>query len=152
MNTNNIEILPVSENDIDKLLQIESEQEIKILSYNIILSEIKNSNSMYYVAKTHDEILGYIAANLLFDHIDIDSVVVDKKYKRQGIASLLLKYILDIAKNKKIENLLLEVRISNEAAIKLYEKFGFKKIHVRKNYYTDNNEDALIYELNLLNI
>jgi ribosomal-protein-alanine N-acetyltransferase len=89
-----------------------------------------------------EEIVGYISFNYIFD-IEIESVIVKSSYQRQGIGSLLLDYIFDFAEEHKINNVFLEVRKSNFAAISLYKKLGFKEISVRKNYYK-NNEDALI--------
>ena len=81
--------------------------------------------------------------------MDILSIVVSKTHQQKGIATKLLYYIFDFAKNLNINKILLEVRISNTKAISLYEKCGFKKISHRKNYYQSPTEDAIIMEKTL---
>ena len=68
-----------------------------------------------------------------------------KEYENNGIATLLLNTVFNFAKENNITRIFLEVRPSNIHAIKLYEKNDFKTISTRKNYYKDNNEDAIIY-------
>ncbi|MNI69677.1 Protease synthase and sporulation negative regulatory protein PAI 1 [compost metagenome] len=86
---------------------------------------------------------------MLVDHLDIDSIVVDKDYQKNGVATSLLNKVLEYAKENKIYDVFLEVRKSNSNAILLYKKFNFEHINTRKRYYPDNGEDALIFYLDL---
>lgn len=149
MNSTNILITKMDKNDVDKILNLQENNNNNILSKLSILEDLDNNNSIYFIAKFDSTIVGYIAANLLYDHIDILSVLVDNSYKRKHIASTLLSYVITYAKEKKITDILLEVRTSNIPAQKLYEKFGFNKISIRKQYYPDNLEDAIIYKLSI---
>lgn len=142
-------ISKMTNNEVENIIDMQLNNNKNILSKSSILEDLNNDNSIYFVAKYDNEIVGYIAANLLYDHIDILSVLVDNKYTRSGIASALLSSVLDYAKDINIHDILLEVRVSNIPAQKLYEKYGFNKISVRKNYYPDNLEDALIYKLSI---
>jgi len=146
---NNYIISKMTNCDIDEVINLQLSSNKNILSKASMAEDLSKDNSIYFVAKKDNVIIGYIAANLLYDHIDILGVLVDINYLKQGIASNLLTKLLDYAKEKNIQDIFLEVRITNIAAQKLYEKFNFKKISVRKSYYTDNLEDALIYRLSI---
>lgn len=151
MNNNNsiIKIYNMSVEDIDKAKKLEDEQCIDILSKTSMLSDLNDQNFSYFVIKLNDDIIGYIATSHVIDTMDILSIVVSKSYQQKGIATKLLYYIFDFAKNLNIHKILLEVRISNTKAISLYEKCGFKKISLRKNYYQSPTEDAIIMEKTL---
>lgn len=151
MNNNNsiIKIYNMIVEDIDKAKKLEDEQCIDILSKTSMLSDLNDQNFSYFVIKLNDDIIGYIATSHVFDTMDILSIVVSKTHQQKGIATKLLYYIFDFAKNLNINKILLEVRISNTKAISLYEKCGFKKISLRKNYYQSPTEDAIIMEKTL---
>lgn len=87
--------------------------------------------------------IGFINIESHYEIIDIVDVYVQEEHRNKGVASELLKYLIENYSNK-CEKFMLEVRISNKVAIHLYEKYGFKQISVRKNYY--DKEDALILE------
>ena len=151
MNNNNsiIKIYNMSVEDIDKAKILEEEQCIDILSKTSMLSDLNDPNFSYFVIKLNNDIIGYIATSHVIDTMDILSIVVSKTHQQKGIATKLLYYIFDFAKNLNINKILLEVRISNKKAISLYEKCGFKKISLRKNYYQSPTEDAIIMEKTL---
>lgn len=151
MNNNNsiIKIYNMSVEDIDKVKKLEDEQCIDILSKTSMLSDLNDQNFSYFVIKLNDDIIGYIATSHVIDTMDILSIVVSKSHQQKGIATKLLYYIFDFAKNLNINKILLEVRISNTKAISLYEKCGFKKISLRKSYYQSPTEDAIIMEKTL---
>ena len=86
---------------------------------------------------------GFIHIQNGLDIIDLLNIIVKPEYQNQGIGSVLLKYIIDNKQDKKI---MLEVRSKNINAIKLYQKYDFKIINIRKNYYKD--DDAIIMERN----
>ena len=139
----------MSVEDIDKVKKLEDEQCIDILSKTSMLSDLNDQNFSYFVIKLNDDIIGYIATSHVIDTMDILSIVVSKSHQQKGIATKLLYYIFDFAKNLNINKILLEVRISNTKAISLYEKCGFKKISLRKSYYQSPTEDAIIMEKTL---
>lgn len=145
---NNIIIYKMSSLDIDKVVKLQEANNENIISRLSIEEDIRNSGSIYYLANFGEEIVGYIAAKVLVDHIDILSVLVDEKHKRQGIASTLINNIVEYSKANKLE-IFLEVRESNTAAKNLYTKFNFKEISIRKDYYNNPVENAIIYKLDL---
>ena len=96
------------------------------------------------IALDDQRIIGYVGMKAVFDEADITNVAVDLSERRQGIGKALIKELLIIADQQKLNRIFLEVRMSNEAAIRLYERVGFKKIDCRKNYYEKPREDAWI--------
>ena len=142
----NIQIRKADIQDLEQIEGIENSLERRILSSTTLYSTLNKANYYYLVATIKDTIVGYIAAELLVDHFDILSIAVSEDYRRQNIASLLLKEFFSNCLNLNIQDIFLEVRISNIAAIRFYEKMGFEKISTRKKYYKDTNEDAYIYK------
>ena len=102
-----------------------------------------NPNETIYIYKENNINKGVIHIQNGLDIIDLLNIIVKPKYQNQGIGSVLLKYIIDNKQDKKI---MLEVRSKNINAIKLYQKYDFKIINIRKNYYKD--DDAIIMERN----
>jgi [ribosomal protein S18]-alanine N-acetyltransferase len=93
---------------------------------------------------TSDYVVGYIGVWLMVDQAHIVAIAVREDYRRQGLGELLLSESIDLALANGQESVTLEVRRSNESAQALYEKYRFIKVGVRRRYYTDNKEDALI--------
>jgi ribosomal-protein-alanine N-acetyltransferase len=89
-------------------------------------------------------IVAWCAVWIIFDELHINTLAVHPRWRRQGVASLLLTHVLDDAVRLGAEKATLEVRRSNEAALKLYERFEFEVGGVRKEYYRQPVEDALI--------
>ncbi|MFA5604225.1 MAG: GNAT family N-acetyltransferase [Bacilli bacterium] len=123
-----------------------------LIAYNKIIKEIDENevlnndllkhpfyNYIKYVDK--DKIVAVLKYSIIYDRIEIDYVYVLPDYRHMKIGSKLVCYIIE--NNIDNFNISLEVRVSNIGAIKMYEKLGFKKLIVRKNYY--GNEDAIIY-------
>lgn len=102
-----------------------------------------NPNETIYLYKENNINKGFIHIQNGLDIIDLLNIIVKSEYQNQGIGSVLLKYIIDNKQDKKI---MLEVRSKNINAIKLYQKYDFKIINIRKNYYKD--DDAIIMERN----
>ena len=95
-------------------------------------------------APTTDYIVGYVGVWLLVDEAHIVAIAVRDAYRRQGLGELLLAEALELALANRQEAVTLEVRRSNVGAQTLYEKYGFLKVGVRRRYYSDNHEDAVI--------
>ena len=107
--------------------------------------EMHNNLAKYYCAKTIEgEVVGFAGTWHIIDEGHITTIAVKKTHLRQHIAEAIVVKILEDCYSAGIKYLTLEVRVSNEPAIKLYEKYGFNSLGTRKAYYQDNNEDALI--------
>ena len=91
-----------------------------------------------------DKVVGFLEYSLIYDRIEIDNFKVIDEYRNQGIGTKLLAYLVSLAIEYRVINITLEVRISNEIAISLYKKFGFREVALRKYYYGD--EDGILME------
>ena len=116
-------------------------------NYSVFKSELESDSSHYLVVKDNSKIIGFAGIKVTVPDCDIMNIVVKKDFRNQGIGSLLLKELINLSKSLNVKNLFLEVNEKNTPAILLYNKFGFKKISTRKNYYKDNN--AIVMKLDL---
>lgn len=91
-----------------------------------------------------DNVVGYLEYSLIYDRMEIDNFSVIEEYRKVGIGTKLLAYLVSLAINYRVINITLEVRMSNEIAIHLYKKFGFREVAIRKYYYGD--EDGILME------
>ena len=103
-----------------------------------------------------DKIIGYQVLMPILDELELLNIVISKDYQGRGYGRSLLQFLIDYAKENQFCSIFLEVRESNDKAIKLYQNFAFEKVGLRKNYYsklTYNNqqvfENALIMKLSL---
>lgn len=115
-------------------------------NYSILAQEFSNENTTYIVAKQNGKILGFAGILTIIDEANIMNIVTKKDKRNLGIGSLLLQHLINISKQKKLKSITLEVNEHNINAIKLYEKFNFDKIGVRKKYY-NNTDSAIIMTL-----
>ncbi len=142
----NIKIRQMEKSDVDEVVRLEA------LSYGehhwskeSFYNELSNNLAHYYCAVDEENtLLGYAGCWHIFDEAHITTLSVHPDYRKKGVAQNLIFTIVDDCYKNKIKYITLEVRESNIAAISLYEKNGFKSIGTRKNYYQDNNENALI--------
>ena len=111
-------------------------------SYNILKQELENGKSKYFVAKQENEIVGFAGILLIIDQVNIMNIVVKQDKRNFGTGSLLLEEIIRYSKIHNATSITLEVNEKNIAAIKLYKKYGFKQVGLRRKYY--NNEDNAI--------
>lgn len=106
---------------------------------------LENDSVRIFCAKEKGKVLGAVCVLLTADSADILDIATDENFKRQGIGRALCEYVFAFCEKHGVFSVLLEVRESNAPAIALYEKCGFEKIYVRKNYYTNPPENGLIY-------
>ena len=109
-----------------------------------IASEVENPLSYWLVADDNGTIAGYIGSQSVLDGADMMNLAVAPAYRRKGIAQALVNALVEHLQSNGIIALLLEVRVSNEPAIALYEKMGFEQVGRRPKYYHNPREDALI--------
>lgn len=112
-----------------------------------MIREVKiNDNNPYRkkIEYYEEEVMGFLEYSIIYDRMEIDNILVYKEFRNKKIGTKLMEYIIQIAKNNNLKNITLEVRKSNNIAISLYQKMGFKEIAIRKYYYGD--EDAILME------
>ena len=135
-------------NDVDYIEQIFSleKENFKNSAFNkgYIETLIKGDNSFIYIYLIEDKICGYLMVLDSIDVYEILAIATIEEYRNKGIAQVLLDKI-------KIKDIFLEVRESNQVAINFYKKNKFKERSVRKNYYSEPNENAIIMKLEVNN-
>ena len=113
-------------------------------SRSMFASELAKVTSICLGAFEGDDLIGYIVNSRYVDAWHVMNVAVDPDFQRRGIATRLLERLFELTNQDDGRGYTLEVRVSNKEAIKLYEKLGFERHGIRRGYYTDNREDALI--------
>jgi len=112
-------------------------------NFEIFKEELVNTNSSYLVLRYDDEIICFGGIKIILDESNIMDIVTKKDKRHQGFAKILLKYIINISKEKDCISITLEVRENNFPAISLYESFDFKEVGRRKKYYK-NGDTAIL--------
>ncbi len=144
----NIRIRKTRSADIDPVFAIEQEQFLHPWKKKFFSSELTHNISFFYVAENTDskEVAGYIIFWIVEETLELHDIAVKGTYKKKGLGAQLMRFMFDMAETRGVEEMFLEVRKSNKEAISFYEKFNFKQIDERKNYYTDPVENALVYK------
>ena len=109
-----------------------------------VASELNNKLALWLVAEEAGKVWGYVGSQTVMDETDMMNIAVHPDHRNQGIAAGLVDNLIDALKARGSHSLMLEVRVSNEPARKLYEKLGFQQVGLRKNYYRNPKEDACI--------
>ena len=141
------EITQMCENDIKGVAQLEEECFSKPWSEESLSEELGNPLARFYVLKDADAVIGYIGGHNISGEVYITNIAVSGEYRGMGYGEKLLSYFCYMAEKEDAAFITLEVRKSNTAAISLYEKCGFEEKGIRKNFYDDPKEDAVIYTL-----
>lgn len=131
--------------DIAKISQMEKAYFGQPWSEASIAHYAEEGNTVFVVAKAAGEVVGYAAVMCILDEGNLVSIAVEEDYREMGIASELLDIAYDLSHEKGVSSINLEVRQSNEAAISLYEKEGFERVGLRKNFYSNPKEDAILF-------
>lgn len=112
-------------------------------SYKMLASSFENDNFLGVVAMDGGEIIGYGGITLAVDTADVDNVAVSEAYRKSGVGTAIISYLINKAAEHGAKKLFLEVRVSNSVAMSMYLKNGFKGVYARTRYYTDG-EDCLV--------
>jgi len=137
--------------DITSIINLEKETLNTSLGENILNDSINNSMAFFFVLEENDNILGYISTMFDGEIVEILNFCVNKNYQHKGLGTKILSFIDNYFIKLNAKSIILEVKDKNLNAIKIYKKFGFKKIHVRKNYYS-NGDDALILNKKIIDV
>jgi len=109
----------------------------------------ENEYAHYFVLIYHDQIVGYAGLWIVIDDAQVTNIAIHPDFRRRGFGEKLFNYLIHYVLGKNVARFSLEVRVSNIGAQKLYRKYGLVPGGVRKNYYKDDQEDALIMWVNL---
>lgn len=116
-----------------------------------LLAWLRKSLGMEEMPASLQPIIGFVGFWILYDEAHVTSIAVRKTYLRRGIGELLLISAIELAAKMKVKIVTLEVRVSNKEAQSLYRKYGFRQVGLRKAYYTDNKEDAMLMSTDDIN-
>jgi len=140
-----IEIRPFAKEDLDSIYEIEvASFSIPWTKEDLYRDAIANNLSIYLVAVYEKHIVGYAGMWHVVTEGHITNIAVAENFRKIGVGQLLIEGLEHIAREKEMMGLTLEVRMNNTAAQRLYIKNGYKVEGIRKNYYADTREDALI--------
>lgn len=131
--------------DLDEVTKIEQEAFSHPWSKEDFEVELQSNPFALYFVLVEDEIIkAYIGVWIIYEKAQITTIAVNKEFRRQGYSKKLMVYLDILCLENSVEEVSLEVRVSNEKAINLYQSFGFEMKGIRKDYYQDNHEDAYL--------
>jgi ribosomal-protein-alanine N-acetyltransferase len=139
-----IEIRVLELGDLGAIETIEQQAYPTPWSRSMFASELAKPTSICLGAFEGQDLIGYVINSRYVDAWHVMNVAVAPEHQRRGVASALLERLFELTRDDERRGYTLEVRVSNEDAIRLYEKLGFESRGIRRGYYTDNREDALI--------
>ncbi|PLS17240.1 ribosomal-protein-alanine N-acetyltransferase [Bacillus sp. M6-12] len=140
----------MTEEDIDQILVVERKSFTLPWSREAFYNELHhNQYAVYIVLEEDGVIIGYCGAWIVIDEAHITNIAVLPEYRGRRLGEALLRKMMEIAKGMNVITMTLEVRVTNIVAQSLYEKLGFQRGGIRKNYYTDNQEDAMVMWVNI---
>lgn len=137
-------ISPMQEADLPEVVEIERLCFGDRWSIDAFRNELQNETGHYLVAKVDGKVVGYAGYWLILEEAHITTIAVHPDCRRHHYGEKLLMYLIEDGMRLGVKWVTLEVRVSNESAKQLYEKYGFQSLGRRKNYYQDNHEDALV--------
>ena len=140
----NVHVRLMTEDDIGDVVEISSLSFPHSWSRSSYQQELQNSLAKYFVAEINNKVVGFIGTWLIVDESHITNVAVHPDFRKSGIDSKLIESMISYCKEHGCLAYTLEVRAGNTPARSLYEKHGFKQDGIRKGYYQDNNEDAIL--------
>tara|TARA_Y100000590_G_C15349284_1_gene874513 strand:+ start:340 stop:768 length:429 start_codon:yes stop_codon:yes gene_type:complete len=133
-------------NDIDRVYKIEQEEENSWIKNQFYAYGMDSLESMSYIYLFNSEVIGYLMSKIVLDEVHIHNITVSKEYRNNGVGTDMITYLIDKAKDKNKNKICLEVNNNNLIARKVYNKFRFTKVGVRKKYYNNKN-DAVLMDL-----
>lgn len=139
-----VDIRPMTADDIPRVIELENTLFSDPWPEAVFHEELTSNYSYPFVAQIDDHVVGYAMLWIGVDEGHLSNIAVAPEYQRKSVAKKLLSFILRLALNEGLGQILLEVRPTNAPAIALYEKFGFEKLAIRKKYYNDPVEDCLV--------
>lgn len=140
----------MEESDLDAIMELEKRCFTVPWSREAFHNELhQNQFACYIVLEQENQIIGYCGAWLVIDEAHITNVAILPEYQGKGLGKALMNKMIEHSRETGIERMTLEVRKSNLVAQSLYKKLGFQEGAVRKNYYSDNQEDAIVMWVNI---
>jgi ribosomal-protein-alanine N-acetyltransferase len=139
-----VEIRALALSDLNDIEDIEHRSYDTPWSRSMFAGELAKPSSLCLGAFEGEQLGGYLIVSRYVDAWHIMNIAVSPDFRRRGIATALLERLFELTDDRSRRGYTLEVRVSNDGAIRLYERLGFTARGIRQGYYTDNREDALI--------
>ena len=139
-----MKIIPMNESHVAQIAALEKQCFSDPWSENSVASELENPLSLWLIAEEDGAVCGYVGSQTVLDETDMMNIAVHPDCRRKGIAAALITELVSRLKARGSRVLRLEVRESNFSAIALYKAMGFTQLGLRKNYYRNPKENALI--------
>lgn len=144
-NIEDFEIHPMQVEHLSSVLAIEAVSFPTPWTHRAYMGELtRNSFAHYFVGLIEGEVIGYIGLWIMVDEAHITTIAVSPDYRGNRLAERFIEFSEEYSKVWGAEKMILEVRVSNEAAQKVYKRMGFHAIGLRKQYYRDTLEDAIV--------
>ncbi|WP_042454591.1 ribosomal protein S18-alanine N-acetyltransferase [Neobacillus dielmonensis] len=138
------------EEDIDQVLEIEHASFTLPWSREAFYNELHNNKFAVYIVLEHgDKVIGYCGVWIVLDEAHITNVAILPEYRGRKLGEAMMRKLMTTAREMGAKSMTLEARVTNYVAQSLYRKMGFQNGGIRKNYYSDNQEDALVMWVNL---
>ena len=138
-------VRPMTVEDLDGVMSVEFDSFLTPWSRTAFEEELtQNRLARYIVAAEDGNIVGYAGTWLVINEAHVTNVAVSGQHRRKGIGRLLMEKLMELARDSGMDSMTLEVRVTNAAARHLYQQMGFVEAGIRKNYYSETKEDALI--------
>ncbi len=147
--SNDVKIRFMKRNDLDRVLLIEQLSFPTPWAVEAYLSELNNDFASYFVLTDEEEVVGYTGMWLFAGESHVTTIAIHPDCRSRGYGRLLLLYLIEYSILHGADTMILEVRVSNEYALKLYSSMGFNKIGIRRNYYKEIGEDAIVMRKHL---
>lgn len=130
--------------DLDQVMEIEEDLFHVPWTREGYFTFLTKENTMFLVVEEKKQILGYCGLLMVLDEGDVTNVAVRRDRQKEGIGNFLMESMIRLAEEQGVNTIHLEVRQSNETAIRLYERLGFARDGIRRNYYENPVEDAIL--------
>ncbi|MBB6454860.1 ribosomal-protein-alanine N-acetyltransferase [Salirhabdus euzebyi] len=138
-------IREMTKEDLEKIMEIENASFATPWDLSAFINELyENEYATYYVIGNNEQVVGYCGLWVVFEAAQITNIAIMPNYRGHKYGDKLFSHAIKEARIKGATELSLEVRLSNVVAQKLYRKFGLLPVGLRKNYYQDNQEDAIV--------
>lgn len=145
-----LRIVKYGPSDLDRMMEIENDSFTAPWSRESYEELAPLDTINIWVAKIGDELVGYMLFQYIAEDMELHTIAVDAHHRKKGIARRLIGHMIEKAREYGVKRIFLQVRPTNVAARNLYGSFGFAPVGIRKAYYNDNGEDAMVLKMELM--
>ena len=130
------------------IVRLENQYGVDTYSLESIMSTFDYDYYHNYVILIDNKVIGYISATIIYDECNLIKIIVDNDYRNNGYGKLLLNYLIDTCREKKVDKIFLEVRSDTDVAKAFYKTLGFELENIRRGYYDGVDAEIFWYYIN----